>query len=52
MQKGTEFGQKEELFGFCKDLMELIAKQMGIKCMFVSFAFTFLSFYLKKQIMS
>lgn len=31
MQKQPEYGQKEEYFGFCKDLMDAIAKNMGIK---------------------
>ncbi|XP_053623557.1 glutamate receptor 1-like isoform X2 [Plodia interpunctella] len=31
MQKSAEYGQKDELEGFCKDLMDLIAKKMGIK---------------------
>lgn len=32
IQKSTEYGQKEEYIGFCKDLMDLIVAKMGIKC--------------------
>lgn len=32
MQKPSEYGQKEELYGFCKDLADLISKKLGIKC--------------------
>lgn len=32
MQKQGDLGQKEEFYGFCKDLMDMISKKMGIKC--------------------
>lgn len=35
MQKSAEYGQKEKeekLYGFCKDLADLITKQLRIKC--------------------
>ncbi|CAH1647575.1 unnamed protein product [Spodoptera littoralis] len=31
IQKSTEYGQKEEFIGFCKDLMDLIVTKIGIK---------------------
>lgn len=35
MQKSIEYGQKEKeevYYGFCKDLTDLIANKLGIKC--------------------
>ncbi|CAB3254205.1 unnamed protein product, partial [Arctia plantaginis] len=31
MLKQGDFGQKEEFYGFCKDLMDIISKKLGIK---------------------